>query len=298
MARVSARTIPLRDRASGQLVEERVFGGDTLERLYGTAHGRLVRRLLRKRAPSHIYGWFKRRPASRREIPEFVASLGIDASEAERPLAAYASLADFFERRLRAGARPLETDPVRLSSPCDARVTALADCAGELEVKSSRVTLGELLDHALLARRFERGAALVFRLAPADYHRFHFPADGLAGPARRVAGPLESVHPIALAAAAASFRNQREITLLETDRFGTLAMIEVGAMLVGTIVQTFAPGPVRRGEEKGRFRFGGSTVVLLAEPGRLEVDPDLLADSHRGVEVLVRMGTGVARTTR
>ncbi len=291
---MAPRTITIRDRASGRLVEERVFGGDTLDRLYGTWSGRLARRLLRARAASHLYGWLKRRPASRREIPAFVASLGIDATEAERPLDEYQSLDAFFERRLAPGARPIEPDPARLCAPCDARLMATPTCPPTLSVKASRVSLEVLLGDQALASRFTAGAALVFRLAPADYHRFHFPADGVAGPARRLPGRLESVHPIALGAGARSFENQREITLIETDRFGTLAMVEVGALLVGTIVQTYRPGPVRRGAEKGTFRFGGSTVVLLAEPGRLRVDDDLVARGPDSAEVLVRMGTGIA----
>lgn len=291
---MAPRTIAIRDRASGLVVEERVFGGDTLHHLYDTWSGGLVRRLLRRRAANHLYGWLKRRPASQREIPSFVASLGIDATEAERPLEAYESLDAFFERSLRPDARPIEADPARLVAPVDARTLAFSGCES-LVVKRSRVSLDVLLGAPDLARRFAGGASFVFRLAPADYHRFHFPADGVAGRARRLPGGLESVHPIALAAGARSFENQRDVTLLETARFGTLAMVEVGALLVGTIAQTYRPGPVGRGAEKGTFRFGGSTVVLLAEPGRLRVDDDLLAHGPDAIEVLVRMGTGIAR---
>src|SRR5690606_10594103 len=119
----------------------------------------------------------------------------------------------------------------------------------------------DLLADAALARRYRGGAALVVRLAPADYHRFHFPESGLAGPARPIPGPLHSVHPIALAGGAPSFRNRRHVTLIETERAGLVAMVEVGALLVGTIEQTYEPGPVTRGDEKGTFRMGGSTVV-------------------------------------
>src|SRR5262249_54674511 len=139
-------------------------------------------------------------------------------------------------------------------------------------------------------------------LAAADYHRFHFPDDGDADSARSTGRALHSVHPIALDAGAPSFLNRRMVTLLRSRGFGTLAMVEVGALLVGTIVQTYRPGRVARGAEKGLFRFGGSTVVLLCEPGRVEVDPDLVEwstlDRPSSIETLVRMGTTIGRVAR
>jgi phosphatidylserine decarboxylase len=286
----------VRDRRTGRVFAEPVFGAEALERLYGTSrHGRLLRRAVRTHAFNRGYGWLKRRPTSRRQITGFVASLRIDASEAERPIEAYESLDAFFTRRLRSGARPIDPDPGRLVSPCDARAIGFASCPGELRVKRSHVTLAALLGDGVLARRFTAGPAVVLRLAPADYHRFHFPADGTASAPYCLPGPLESVHPIALAAGAPSFENQREVTLLETAGFGCLALVEVGALVAGRIEQTYRPGRVWRGDEKGMFHFGGSTVVLLAEPGHLSLDDDLLADTAAGLEVLVRMGTGIAR---
>lgn len=280
------------DRARGATFQERVFGEVTLQLLYGTGSGPLA--WLVSRPPvSRLYGWLQRRPASRARIPAFVRDLGIDAAEAELPLDRYATLDDFFTRRLRSTARPIELDPARLACPCDGRALAFARVHGELPVKGARPSLAALLGDAALARRYEHGAALVVRLAPADYHRFHFPDDGAAGAARALGGPLHSVHPIALAAGAPSFANRRAVTLLESRAFGTLALVEVGALCVGTLVQTYRPGAVRRGAEKGCFRMGGSTVVLLAEPGRLRLDADLLANSAGGMETLVRMGSGV-----
>ncbi|HBP19747.1 MAG TPA: phosphatidylserine decarboxylase, partial [Planctomycetes bacterium] len=122
-----------------------------------------------------------------------------------------------------------------------------------------------------------------------------FPAAGRAGPSRPLEGPLHSVHPIALGGGAPSFVNKRSVCVLESEAFGPLALVEVGAMVVGTIEQTYRPGPVSRGEEKGTFHFGGSTVVLLAERGRLRLDEDLVRNSAEGIETYVRMGTRIAR---
>ena len=286
----------VRDRRSGVVFAEKVFGGDTLDFLYGR-HGRwLTDRVLSSPAANRVYGWLKRRPGSRAEIAGFFSSLGIDASEAEHPLDAYGSLDEFFCRKLRPGVRPIDPSPEHLVSPADARVVVIPALNGQtLPVKGTQITLAALVDDAALAERYRGGTALVARLAPADYHRFHFPDDGVASAAHEVEGRLHSVHPIALAAGAPSLQNRRSVTLLESAGFGTLVMVEVGALLVGTIVQTYRPGRVRRGDEKGTFRFGGSTVVLLAEPGRLRLDADLVSASEAGLETLVRMGERIGR---
>lgn len=278
-----------------------MFGERELRLFYGSWLGRtLTQHVLSRRPLSQVYGLMKRSPWSRGQIQGFVDRLGIDASEAARPLEAYSSLDAFFARRLRPGVRPLDPDPNALLSPCDARTLVFSGWPrGEpLVVKKSRVSLAELVGDPALAERFAGGPVLIARLAPADYHRYHFPASGWADPARATEGRLHSVHPIALSAGAASFLNKRSLTLLQTERFGALALIEVGALVVGTILQTYSPGWVQRGAEKGTFRFGGSTVVVLCERGRVVWDEDLLATSATGDETLVRVGTRVGRSIR
>jgi phosphatidylserine decarboxylase len=253
----------------------------------------LTERIASRPWANALYGWWQRSRLSGRKVKRFVDSLGIDASEAELPLEQYRTLDAFFTRRLRPGARPIDDSPHHMVSPADGRALAFESVGPELVVKQCRVTLAELVDDASLAAAYEGGPALVIRLAPADYHRFHFPVEGVAGPARYVGGALHSVHPIALAQAAPSFANKRAISSLSSDRFGDLLMIEVGAMLVGTIEQTYRPGEVSRGDEKGLFRFGGSTVIVLARPGALVLDDDLVAASRDGVESLVQVGSRV-----
>jgi phosphatidylserine decarboxylase len=290
-------SIRYQDRASGEWREEQVFGERELTLFYGSPLGKaLTQRILTWAPLSEVYGLFKRLPGSRAGVRDFVERLGIDASEAELPLDAYPSLDAFFARRLRPEARPPDPDPAAFLSPCDARTLAFARWPTQrpLEIKRSRVTLPELVNEdPVLCQRFSGGGVLISRLAPADYHRFHFPAQGWASPARAFPGRLHSVHPIALEAGAPSLRNKRSLTVLETAKFGVLALIEVGALVVGTIVQTFAPGWVERGAEKGTFRFGGSTVVVLSEPGRVRWDQDLLDATAAGHETLVRVRTRV-----
>ncbi|MCO5165359.1 MAG: phosphatidylserine decarboxylase [Planctomycetes bacterium] len=288
--------VVIRDRRSGASFPEKVFSEAELRYLYGPPAGRLLERVLVSAAPvSVLYGLLQRAPWSRRRVRGFVERLGIDASEAERPLDDYPTLDAFFTRRLRPGVRPVDPTPSHLVSPADGRVLVYPEVApgAGLAVKGSRVALAHLVGDAALARRYAGGAAAVVRLAPADYHRFHFPLDGQATPWRGVGRRLHSVHPIALAAAAPSLRNKRAISALVAPEWGAVLIVEVGAMLVGTIVQTYRPGPVARGQEKGYFRFGGSTVVLLLEPGRVRWDDDLVASSRDGVETLVTMGSRI-----
>ena len=286
-----------RDRETGLVKSERVFPERMLRFLYEHPFGRALRYLvLQRRLPSRLYGWIQRRPDSRRRIPVYVEKLGIDVSEAERPWESYRTVDEFFTRRLRPGARPVDADPEHLISPADGCVLAYPRLQGEeLAVKRCRVPLRELLGEPELAERFRAGMAVVIRLRPVDYHRFHFPDSGVASAASTLGKHLHSVHPIALAAGAPSFLNKRMITRLSSRGFGEILIIEVGALSVGSIVQTYEPGPVERGQEKGFFRIGGSALVLLLEPGRVRLDDDLIESSADDLETFVKFGTRIGR---
>jgi phosphatidylserine decarboxylase len=290
------RVVNYRDRETGALLEERVYAAEQLEFLYGNRIGRLLLEyVLVHRTFSWLYGFRKRTRSSRDQIRGFIDSLGVDTSEVEKPLDAYASLDEFFSRRLRPGARPVDATPDHLLAPCDGRALAWQCLGGrELVVKNTRITVGELVANRELAEEFADPAVLLVRLAAADYHRCHFPADGTALTPRAAGGKLHSVHPIALEHGAPSFANYRVLTRLESDRFGPLLIIEVGALTVGSIVQTFSRARVTRGQEKSYFRFGGSALLMLAQSNRITLDADLLRSTSEGVESRVRVGTRVA----
>jgi len=282
------------DRASGEIRSEFVLGERGLRFLYGNRVGRMLTgAVLRRESVSRLYGRLQRQPRSRSRIPEFARRLGIDLAEVELPIEAYRTLDDFFTRHLKSGARPIDPDPNHLVSPADGRVLAYQEVTGTLKVKGSSVSLSELLGGEDAAAPYQGGAALVVRLAPADYHRFHFPDAGEATPSHPIGTGLHSVNPIALEGGAPAFRNKRTISTLTSERFGDLAIIEVGALLVGRIDQTYRPGHVDRGAEKGLFHFGGSTVVLIARPGCLTLDADLVETSRTGLETYLRMGTRI-----
>ena len=282
------------DRETGIVKEETIYGRTALEFAYQTGPGRAAMRLLPHGALSRLYGVLNRLPSSRAKIPGFVESLEIDVSEAALPIDDYRSLDEFFCRRLKPETRPIDNSPHRLLAPADGR-TMVVPCVSDREflIKGCRIHLVELLQDADEAEFYRGGTAIVVRLAPCDYHRFHFPDSGNATIARLVSGRLHSVHPIALENKAPSFSNKRCITFLESDSFGRVALVEIGAFAVGTIVQTYKPGPVCRGQEKGYFRFGGSTVVALVPANRLILDEDLVSASERGLETFVKMGTSI-----
>jgi|SRR5688572_7724131 len=292
--------VTYRDRGTGALLRERVYAAGQLEFLYGTPIGRtLLELVLTRRSFSRLYGLLKRSRRSRNQIRAFIDTLGVDTSEIEKPIDAYGSLDEFFSRRLGPGARPVDPNPDHLLSPCDGRALAWQRLGGgRLVVKSTRTTLAEIVGDSALADEFADSAVLLVRLAAADYHRCHFPADGLAHAPRFVGGRLHSVHPIALEAGAPSFANYRVLTRIDTEAFGPLLIVEVGALTVGSIVQTFAPSRVERGQEKSYFRFGGSALLMLAGSSRITVDDDLIRSTAEGLESQVRVGTRVATRRR
>jgi phosphatidylserine decarboxylase len=293
---------PLRyyNRETAQLETETVYGEAELSFLYGTRLGGWLRQAFVTRP------WFsdlnsvpKRIWLSRKNIPYFVTHFDVDASEAEKPLDRYGSLDEFFARRLRPGVRPIETAAEALVAPADGRALAFdIEGDGTLLIKGQRIAVAELLQSPEDATALSGGRALVIRLAPMDYHRFHFPCDGIVSAPRALPGRLESVHPIALDAGAKSFRNRRDVSVIESPRFGDVHMVEVGALTIGTIVQSFTPGAVTKGQEKGHFRFGGSTVVLLWPRRGPAIDDDLLSNSRCGIETLIKFGSRIASCQR
>jgi phosphatidylserine decarboxylase len=290
------RIVTYRNRETGAVLRERVYAAEQLEYLYGDRVGKLLLEyVLSRRTFSWLYGFLKRTRRSRAKIREFIDSLEVDTSEIEKPLDAYGSLDEFFSRRLRPGARPVDANADHLLSPCDGLALAWPCLGGrELVVKHTRTTISALIGDAATASSFADPAVLLVRLAAADYHRCHFPAEGTASPARAAGSRLHSVHPIALEKGAPSFANYRMVTRLDTEAFGPLLIVEVGALTVGSIVQTFTPGRVGRGEEKSHFRFGGSALLMLAQSSRIRFDDDLVRSTAEGVESQVRVGTRVA----
>ncbi len=289
------------DRQKAELAEEKVLGGFFMRLAYGCPAGKLLHWPLFARAFfSQLLGYCADRRMSRRRISGTVKDLNIDMSEVIVPEGGFASFNDFFIRRLKAGARPLAAEKEALVSPADCRILVYPKLeeGSCIPVKGSSFSVDELLGQpgAELAEEFSGGSLCVCRLCPADYHRYHFPADGELRRSWRLKGKYHSVHPMALWSGLRVFaQNLRQVNMLELENFGLSAFIEVGAFGVGSIRESFGGGKFRKGEEKGYFAFGGSTIIMVFKAGSIVFDADLLAKSAENIECLVRMGEQIAR---
>ena len=224
-----------------------------------------------------------------RRIDHFVRANGIDLSDYEK--ADYRSFNDFFTRRVRAERRPIDREPAHLIAPCDSKLTAFP--IGEdsrFRIKGVEYTLEELLRDKALADRFLGGTLLLFRLTVGDYHRYSYVDSGLIGPETHIDGVFHTVNPAAASRYPIYRENTREFALLESEHFGSLLQMEVGAAMVGRIVNEPGNRAVRRGEEKGRFEFGGSTVIVLLQKGAAVIDEDILRNTREDVETVVHLG--------
>ena len=296
---MSSTEIKIWNRAKNQEEVEKVYGGEWVERLYGNGLGRLLTdQVLSGHWVSSAYGFFESSAMSRAKIAPFIQNFSIPMHEFEE--GPFASFNDFFVRRFKPGMRPFIAAPSQMPAFAEARYLAFEKVgkSDTVPVKGLNLTPSVLLGSEKRAREFEGGPLLLARLCPVDYHRFHFPDGGQIFEHVTLGGPLHSVNPLAL-----KYRpdilvtNERQVTLLETENFGRLAYIEVGALCVGKIVQSHSlTGAFKRGEEKGYFLFGGSTVIVLGQPGKWKPESDLLSRTAQGQEVLVRLGDSVARS--
>ena len=205
--------------------------------------------------------------------------------------APYKTFNSCFTRRIHEECRPIDMDPNALISPCDGYLSAYRIQKGTiLPVKQSRYTISSLLDNSSLANRYNDGVCLVFRLSVNQYHRYCYIDEAEKLDNHFIPGQLHSVRPIALEKYPVFIRNCREYTVMRTKHFGTVTQIEVGALLVGKIVNHHGFYSSKRGEEKGMFEYGGSTIILLFEKNRVVLPESYFSDSDQGRETLVRLG--------
>ena len=267
--------------------------GAALRFLYRTVPGRALLRLLGARWLSRLCGRFLDSSLSRPLIGPFVRRSGICLEDYMKET--YRCFNDCFTRRIRPELRPMDPTPDALVAPCDGLLSIYAIGEGcVIPAKQSRYAISDLLGGDKAASRFSGGTCLVFRLGVQHYHRYCYPDGGRVQKAGFVPGELHTVRPIALEHLPVFVRNCRAYALLETDNLGLVAQIEVGAMLVGKIDNHPAPERFERGMEKGMFRYGGSTVILLIEPGRLELPERIYALSANEEELPVQMGERIA----
>ena len=267
-------------RSTGEYKTIEQYGAGKLAFLYGNAFGRVLLKLAISPVTSRIYGKLKSTRSSAKKIPEFVEEHGIDMSEFEDR--EYTSFNDFFSRKLKPGKRPIGSG---LIAPADSKLLVYKiDSETKLQIKGRDYTVSEITGRE--NNDFSNGLALVFRLCMDDCHRYCFPDNGTVTERFTIKGKLHTVSPLSNGHKIYQ-ENTRQVSFLETENYGKICFIEVVAILVGKIVDnglvTF-----RKGDEKGYFEPGGSTIVMLVN--NVAIDEDIMAQSGQGIETEVKMG--------
>lgn len=243
---------------------------------------------------SKIFALFAKSRFSKSKIATFIEEYKIDKNEFVAPTSSFTSFNDFFIRKLKVSCRPINREKETLISPADGRclVYPNIDNVDNFCIKGNQFNLESFLKNQEMISKFKSGSMALIRLAPMDYHHFHFPTDAFANTPAYAQGSLFSVNPIALCQnIKILYENKKMYTLLKTTYFGEILFVEIGATLVGTIIQTFQPmKKYKKGEEKGYFSFGGSSIVLLFEKGRINFSKDLIVNSKDFLETKVLFG--------
>ena len=288
------------NRKTKQYEEENIAGKKYLVWCYESPKGKKLTELIfKKKLCSKVYGAFCDTKFSRKKIKHFIRDFDIDMNVCKKKPKEFSNFNDFFTRKLKPNAWPFSKDEKDLISPADGRTLAYENIELDnlVQIKGFTYSLRELINNDKVAKKFENGTCIIFRLSPIDYHRYHFIDSGVTAKSTFIPGRYYSVNPIALKNIPKLFcENKREWSLFESDNFKDILYVEVGATCVGTIVQTYEPGSrVSKGDEKGFFKFGGSTVVLFFEKDTVKIDSDILKQTNLGYETRVSMGETIGR---
>lgn len=298
----NSANILVQDRATGLIEEEKmsIYVRLGIRLLYKGLSSRemerkRVRRLLK--SLTNKQGRKFDSALSVKSIKPFIRFHNLDLSEVAEPLDSFKTFNEFFYRKLKEGARPVQNAEVgAVCCAADSRATMYKSVskATQIWIKGREFTIKRLFGEAYpdLVDRFDDCSIAIFRLAPQDYHRFHSPVEGTVGKSKTIDGEYYTVNPMAIRSALDVFgENVRVLTPIETKDFGTVMFIAVGAMMVGSTVMTVKDGEhVERGQELGYFQFGGSTCLVLFQKDTMAFDEDLVTNSEQAIETLVRVG--------
>ncbi|KAG8526709.1 uncharacterized protein KY384_008138 [Bacidia gigantensis] len=305
----NSANILVQDRTTGQINEERmsVYVRIGIRLLYKGLKSRdMEKKRIRKMLKNLSFKQGRKYddPASAQEIQGFVNFHQLDMSEVLKSTEEFKNFNEFFYRELKPTARPCSApdNPKIIVSPADCRsvVFNTLEDAQSIWVKGREFSVERLLGKAYPedAKRYKNGSLGIFRLAPQDYHRFHIPVDGIMGEPKLIAGEYYTVNPMAIRSALDVYgENIRTCVPIDSVAHGRVMVICVGAMMVGSTVITRKAGDkVKRAEELGYFKFGGSTVLLLVESGRMQFDDDLIDNANGALETLIRVGMSIGHS--
>jgi len=286
------------NRESSSLETEKVYGEFWLKFIYNNPLGKVGLWAIVKRAWfSHWYGKKMSASQSAEKIIPFIKKYGLKTDDFLDSVDSFDSFNEFFYRKLKPSARPINRDMKSVVFPADGRhiVIPKLNKTNLIYAKGQHFQLDELLGDTNLAKHFEEGSMLISRLCPVDYHRFHFPCEGDVKSTHLIDGALSSVSPFALRKNLSIFwQNKRYLTVLENRKFGTCLQLMVGATCVGSVHWTSKVGKhYHKGDEQGYFSFGGSCVITLFPPNSINFDDDIFKNSREGIETHAKVGESV-----
>ena len=284
------------EREAGDIKEEKIPSGNLIKFIYQNPIGKIsLHGLFKRKLLSNIGGLYLNREASKNRIETFIRDFDINMEDFIVPKEGFKHFNDFFYRKVKPDARPIQDGIV---SPADGRVLVFPSISDTdtFFVKGSNFSLEKFLQDQELAKKYTKGSMAIIRLAPVDYHRFHFTYSGSANSTTKINGWYYSVNPIALRKNLQIFlENKREYCIIQTKDIGDILHMDIGATMTGSIIQTYdANTNVTKGQEKGYFAFGGSTIVLLFEPNTIQFSEDLIENTQNGYETLLKMGETIA----
>ena len=258
--------------------------------LYNTYVGRIILKpLVKSKFISALTGKFMDSSISKFMIKPFIKSHNIKMEEYITKK--YNSFNDFFIRNIKKEARLINGNKNALIAPCDSKLTCYKITKDlKFNVKNSTYSVSSLINDENAANAFNEGYALVFRLSPEDYHHYLFCDDGIIINNYKINGKYHSVNPIVYDNYKVFKENTRECTLVKTNNFKNIMYVEVGALLVGRICNIKKQGKFKKGEEKGYFMYGGSTVILLIQKDALLIDDEIIKNSSKNIETYVKCG--------
>lgn len=262
--------------------------------LYNNVLGRVLLKIMTRPFISKIAGCFMNSHLSSLFIKDFIKKNDIDVSLYEERQ--YQSYNDFFTRKLKNNHYQIDLHKNSFIAPCDSKLTAYKiNNQSIFNIKGSKYRVEDLLKNQELAKKYQDGYCLIFRLTVDNYHRYCYIDSGYHENNIHIKGILHTVRPIALENYDVYKENSREYTILKTDNFGDVIQIEVGALMIGRIKNNHQNYHFTKGEEKGMFEFGGSTIVLLVEKNKIEIDQEILENTKNGYETIVKIGSQIGK---
>ena len=269
--------------------------GRSLDFFYYTFLGRLLLKIVISKPISDLGGLYMNSRFSKIKINRFIDKNNINTFEYDDKK--YKSYNDFFTRKVISCKRPIMSNKNALISPCDGKVLAYTiNDDLTLKIKDSYYSIDTLVNESIM-EEYKGGSALVFRLSTDNYHRYCYIDSGTKGKNYHIKGVFHTVQPISLKNYNFFKTNSREYTILNTNNFDKVIQVEVGALMVGRIKNNHEEYEYKKGEEKGYFEFGGSTIVLLFKKGVITLDNDILENSKENIETIVKYGEKIGKNT-